>query len=250
MRTPVCLAALIALAGCLFRAPPPPPAAALIANDACAAALRAEQYDEAQVRCEYALEFAPEYADAINNLGLVALARGELEVARGHFIRAVRLQPQLATAHNNIGVVRRREGRLKAAVESFRAALAVVPQYAEARLNLGAVCVQLGDEGCARKAYAQVLLGDPTNGEAHRSLGDLALRSSPAQAETHYTSAVLANPSDSHAWNGRGQALLRLRRVEDARDAFERCVDEGDDGGSCRASLARLPARPPTPAAE
>ncbi len=243
MRILVLAGALTALGGCLHR--PPVPAQAIAANDACTSALHAQDLERAQLQCEYALKFAPLYAEPINNLGLIALARGETQTARDRFIRALRLDPNLAAAHNNLGVLRRREGRLKAALESFRAALAVVPQYVEARLNVGATCVQLGDSACARKAYSQVLIAEPRHAEAHRTLGDLSLRGAPAEAANHYAEALLSNPADAQAWAGRGQALEALRRVGEAREAYERCVDEGDVGGRCRVRLLALPPEPP-----
>jgi tetratricopeptide (TPR) repeat protein len=128
-----CLVGLF-LAGCAAGAPLPPEAAAL--NQAGIEALERGDLETADARFSVALEHSPRFVDALVNLGLVELERGNFGRARILVERARRLNPDVAQPHHALGVLEERTGRPDRASRSYYAALAVDPSFAPPRSNL------------------------------------------------------------------------------------------------------------------
>src|SRR5262245_48147945 len=89
--------------GCVT-APPVHPRA-LVCNELCAMALGQGDLNRAEVRCDLGLQFAPQYADLWVNKGLIALRRGQTDVAKDLFIKALRYNSEQAQAYNNLGYI-------------------------------------------------------------------------------------------------------------------------------------------------
>ena len=66
------------------------------------------------------------------------LARRDVEAAVKHLERAVEIAPQFATAWNNLGTIAYQTRKYARAEECFREALAQAPETYEALVNLGA----------------------------------------------------------------------------------------------------------------
>ena len=75
---------------------------------------------------------APNQADALHLLGVIAHQRGEHEVAVETIRRAVKLNRTAAAFHSNLGEAYRALGRISEAVASFRRAVELKADYAEA----------------------------------------------------------------------------------------------------------------------
>jgi type III protein arginine methyltransferase len=73
-----------------------------------------------------------------NNLGSALMALGDPNAATVAFNRALELKPDYADALNNLGVVHRNEKRIEAAIDAFRRAIALAPNFTQARNNLRA----------------------------------------------------------------------------------------------------------------
>jgi Tfp pilus assembly protein PilF len=65
----------------------------------------------------------PECWMALNNLGGMLVARGSRDEGRALVLKAVALRPRYAEAHNNLGIVAFDEGRIDQAIGEFREAL-------------------------------------------------------------------------------------------------------------------------------
>src|SRR4051794_1489386 len=64
-----------------------------------ARSLARAEIDRAAGQFSLALEYEPKMVEAINGLGLVALARGDRELAESHFRKALALNEEFAEAH-------------------------------------------------------------------------------------------------------------------------------------------------------
>src|ERR1700687_2476632 len=125
---------------------------------------------EAERQYRHILTLAPNHADSLHNLGLIALQRGDATAAvelfdkaikingtvaeyhynaalawralnrsdhvATHLERAIALRSDYALAHLNLGNVRREQGRLADAVACYERAIALAPGSAAARFNL------------------------------------------------------------------------------------------------------------------
>src|ERR1044071_5941388 len=111
------------VAGCSAGAPLPPQAAAL--NAAGVEALAAGDLETADARLSVALEYSPRFVEALVNLGLVEVERGNFARARLLCERARRLNPDVAQPHHALGILAERERRPDVASKLYYEALRV-----------------------------------------------------------------------------------------------------------------------------
>jgi hypothetical protein len=89
----------------------------------------------------YALRVTEDNFIAQAGMGDVFLRRGDLLMARLHYLESLRIQPGYAETHNNLALILMMEGRCEQAAEGFREALKHKPELAEAHNNLGAALI-------------------------------------------------------------------------------------------------------------
>jgi hypothetical protein len=105
-----------------------------------------------------------------------ALAReGKLAEAVAFCRQAVELAPRFAPAHNNLSVLLRSEGDWDGAVACCRRALALTPDQAEVHYNLGAALHERGDLDEAMACYRRALELKPDFADGHTSAAVLQL---------------------------------------------------------------------------
>ncbi|ALG71363.1 hypothetical protein VY88_01625 [Azospirillum thiophilum] len=175
--------------------------------------------EEAGRRLRLAVALRPDGVAGLSNLAGVAQSAGDAGPAARLYGRALRLMPELADAHAGRCAALRRLERNGEALAASGRALALAPDHAAALANRAAVLLSCGDppmaERCARRALRL------TGGAAH------------AQANTRATAhATLA-------------AALAARRCwvaaeAAARDALAAGHDTGDAWEVLGAALAKL----------
>jgi Tfp pilus assembly protein PilF len=157
------LAAVFAFAAlclaCTGTAPLAPKAVDL--NRAGTDALATGDLETAEARFALALEYHPRFVEALTNLGLVEMQRGNLARARLHFERARRINADLAQPHHALGVLAERERRPDIAAEHYREALKVNPGFGPARANLGRLLFAAGRYDEAREQFLRLVEVDP-----------------------------------------------------------------------------------------
>ncbi len=82
-----------------------------------------EQWDEARIVFESALELEPDGCEVYLWRGIFADHAGDLDAAAGHLRKALELNPENALAHLGLGEIFGRQGKLSEAREEFRASL-------------------------------------------------------------------------------------------------------------------------------
>jgi tetratricopeptide (TPR) repeat protein len=176
---------------------------------------------DALLHLQTALEIEPELLVARNNVGIVQVHRGRLDLAEGVFRDILAQDPAFHRAHDHLGVVHAARGERAAARASFERAARLAPDDPEVEYNLALLLRELGSGPAAeRAAYERVLARAPDLAEAHLALGTL-----------------LADPATPP----------ELRDPERAREHLERFLDlslPSDDEGreQARAWLAWLAA--------
>jgi tetratricopeptide (TPR) repeat protein len=192
------------LLACSSAVPLPPRAVEL--NRLGAEALEQGDLGVAEARLALALEFHPRFVEALVNLGLVELSRGNHERARALFLRARSLNEHLPHPHHGLGALAHRQLRLRDADEHYRRALKVDPGFLPARANLGRLLFDAGSLDEARVQFSRLVEASPGDGRGHAGL-----------VET----------------------LLRLGRRDDAREALERGRQRCPDAPALRLLIAR-----------
>lgn len=188
--------------------------------------LRQGDLESAESCLRAILAARPRDADALHLMGCVRLGRDRPEEAVRHVERAVEVAPTVARYRESLAEAQWRAGRAERAAEQCRIALRLEPALWRPHNLLGLVAL-------ARCDYPGAL--------GH--LGD-ALRAEPRSVDTLLNLSVVCNRTGSHeralqcceralglapghplAWINLGLALKGMRRLAEARDAFERAGD-------------------------
>jgi Tfp pilus assembly protein PilF len=98
--------------------------------------------DDAISAYREALAADPALAPAMNNLGALLAARGQVAPAKQLFQSAVEIDPTYGEAHNNLGIALAGEQHHEAAIACFEAAVSHEPRRAAWWNNLGNSCVE------------------------------------------------------------------------------------------------------------
>jgi len=162
--------------------------------------------EQAEARFALALEYHPRFVEALTNLGLVEMQRGNLARARLQFERARRINPDLAQPHHALGVLAERERRPDIAADHYRDALKVNPGFGPSRANLGRVLFAAGRFHEAREQFLRLVEVDP---------GQLAGRT------------------------GLVETLLQLGREDDSNTVLDKAHDDFGDVPTVLLLLAR-----------
>jgi Flp pilus assembly protein TadD len=115
----------------------PVPEAAAAAYERALAAMRAENWLEAELELEQLTLEQPEYPGPHVNLALVYLHDGRREDARVALERALSIEPGHAAANTQLGILLREDGKFAEAEAAYRRALQTDPEHALAHYNLG-----------------------------------------------------------------------------------------------------------------
>jgi len=108
-----------------------------------------------------------DFAEALNNLGGLLLAKGDAPRAADQLELAVKARPDYAEAQYNLGVARDAQGKKPEAVAAYKEAVRLRPDHFESWLNLGEACYKAGrDSEAVARAPARV-------GPAERRSGGL-----------------------------------------------------------------------------
>jgi tetratricopeptide (TPR) repeat protein len=113
------------------------------------------------------------FAECFNNLGLVYTELNESDSAADAFSQAIKLNPELHAAYNNLGYVFYRQGNYERAIDMYNEALGRSTNNSSAYTNLGNAHFKLGNHDEARNAWQQAIELDPSNDNARRSLKNL-----------------------------------------------------------------------------
>ncbi len=130
-----------------------------------------------------------------------------------------------ADANHCLGVACQRLGHPEKAVALFEKTLAIEPGFIPAYGNLANALAQIGRTDDARRVAHLALELRPELAVANRALGDLAYQVAEyAKSEEFYQRALTADPADLHSYSGRGMALRRLNRLEEALSSYEQAL--------------------------
>jgi len=122
-------------------APPPDadavPEAATAGYGRAIAAMRAENWLQAELELEQVTKEFPAYPGPFVNLAIVYLKDKRLDDARAALDRALVIDPGHATANTQLGILLREQGKFHEAEQAYRKALATDSNHALAHYNLG-----------------------------------------------------------------------------------------------------------------
>ena len=104
--------------------------------------IRIDQKEKAIEHLRKAIELAPGFWSAYNNLGVLMMKQGKYDDALDNFMRALACNENSAIAHNNLAFILLKRGRLDEALSESRKALALKKDFTRAFYNLGIIYKQ------------------------------------------------------------------------------------------------------------
>jgi tetratricopeptide (TPR) repeat protein len=233
--------------------------------------------EEAEALYRETLRLAPEDAESLQGLGVLAYQSGRAGEAAELFARALAVDPGSAALHANRGEALRVVGRLDEAIEhlqtslnldsslpdawnslgliayeqerfveaeaAWRESLRIRPQFATAYVNLGSVLKALGRIDDATRALRAALEINSDELAALTSLGTVLCESGDPdlvdEAETHIRRAAELAPYCSQVHNNLGNVRLRQGAIDDALACYVRAIELDPGGAIPRLNIAR-----------
>jgi predicted TPR repeat methyltransferase len=166
------------------------PHEAMFHNNFGNACVECGRLDEAQASYLRALELDGSRVDALNNLGVLLGARGDVQGAEKVLRRVVELAPGFADARQNLANHLFRTGRLHDAVQQCVDGLLVAPRSAALRRVLGVAYSMLGMKDEAIAVWRSWLQAEPGHALAEHHLRACTGEGVPERAADAYVSAV------------------------------------------------------------
>ncbi|MBU1693586.1 MAG: fused MFS/spermidine synthase, partial [Verrucomicrobia bacterium] len=130
--------------------------------------------DRAIWRFERALEINPGNTQALYNLGVAWMAKGEPQQALQAFGTALEMDPDYVDVRNNAGVVLEGLGMLDEAAEQFEEIIQRRPEAVDARVNLATIRAQQGRGDEAVALLREAVRLDPGHVQARQNLQALS----------------------------------------------------------------------------
>ena len=218
---------------------------------------------DAERQYRHILSLDPNYADAIANLGLIALqtrnpaaavehfgkaltvnetsaeyhynmalalrALNRVDDCAAHLERAAALRRDYALAHLNLGNVRLEQRRVDEAAACYERAIAAQPNAAAARFNLANLRAEQGRWDEAIAGYREALRYEPDFIELNcRLAGALALQGRFDEAIPHFERALARNPNLQGVYRELCRAYLAVGRLDAAIDCASRALSRWD----------------------
>jgi tetratricopeptide (TPR) repeat protein/SAM-dependent methyltransferase len=186
---------------------------------------RAGALAEAERRYRYIIALYPDHADALHNLGLLALHAGNASSAAELIGKAIKINERVAEYHYNIALAWRALERMDKVATHLERAIALRGDHALAHLNLGNVRREQGRLVDAVACYERAIALTPASAAAHCNLANtLAKQERWDAAIASYQQALKLAPSYADAHSGLGAALIAQHMVDDAIGHFEQAA--------------------------
>jgi tetratricopeptide (TPR) repeat protein len=186
-----------------------------------------------------ATQLAPDYAAPFLNLGNVLTQAGRLEEAVPAFTKALELAPQLGAAHNGKGNALAGLGRPEEAVACYGKAIELEPTDSDAHFNLGNALSDLGHLDKALASYRQSVLLDQSHGEKYYNLANTAAGLYLfEEALENFDHAIRLNPEHLDAHCNRGAVLQKMGRTREAVESLDKVLQHQPDSPDLHWNIA------------
>lgn len=177
----------------------------------------ADRVVEAAAICERVIAAYPGDPEALNLLGLAALASGDAARAADRFAAAVQAAPACGLYHLNHGNALRALGRYDEALQRYERATALSPERFAAWFNLGQLRGERAAPAGAAEAFRRAFALEPDSADARLGLAsalvDLAQTSASPAPLCEEALALLGEAWNSTADPGRARFVLAMALV-------------------------------------
>lgn len=171
------------------------------------------------------LAASPNQARCHSLLGIVLMAVGKVEEAEVSFLQALAFE-DAPDCYNNLGLLRKVQGRFDEAIAAYQQALARAPGYAAAHYNLGITYRAKDEMQSAAASFRKAVENDPEHAQALAALGQAMKALGSAEDAVRFLKrAILLIPDDADLHCDLGDALQTLRQLPEASLAYQRSLE-------------------------
>ena len=181
--------------------------------------------NEAEQLYRQILETAPDNADVLNLLGLIAQTKGLHNEAVGYFYRAAASAPRHFPIFFNLGISLSAVGRPIEAIEAYKKALQLKPDLKEAFLGLGNTYWQLNRTEEAAEAFENALKIDKNYSDAAVNLAEIQ------NNETALQKLAQQHPLDARPFYYLGRRKFAAQKYAEALPCLQQAdkLQESDE---------------------
>ncbi|MDZ4849859.1 MAG: tetratricopeptide repeat protein [Pirellulaceae bacterium] len=222
------------------------------------------ELDQAERIYEQILRRSPDFADALDQWGLLLTKRqqfdraiqliekavskepsnflfhyhlawayeldGMLELAVSSYQRSTQLHSSLADAHVGLGLTLQKLKRFDEAAAAFQNAIQLRPLDSELYNALGRVLAELGILDNALACFEHAIKLQPNYADAHYNLGNIfRLQDKLPDAIRAYENARRLNPDFVNAYNNLGNVLVMMKKYDEAAETFRQACQVRPD---------------------
>ena len=168
----------------------------------------------------------PDFAEAHFSRGNALYALQRFQDALESYDRAIQQNPLYAEAYSNRGSALNALKQCDAALESYDRAIQLKPDYVDAYANRASTLGVLGRYQEAVESYGEVLFLKPDFVEAQFSQGNLlSLLQQHQAAVESFNKTILLKPDYAEAYFGRGNALQALDQLQAAVESYDKAIE-------------------------
>jgi tetratricopeptide (TPR) repeat protein len=209
-----------------------------------------KRYAESVAALESVISICPIHYKAHLLLGINCIKIRRFDLAETHVSNCIRLNQTNLMAYLNLGAVLSIQKRYNDAIDTFNRAVQLSPKESRAYLGLARVYAQMGDTETANGYFRKVIELSPDSplaAVAKKSIQqpenavtrtvapdgqlDLMMRGMGSYLSGHYKDSserykeyLSGQPSDDYGWYLLGEAQIRLNRVPESVDCFQKAI--------------------------
>ncbi|WP_188109797.1 tetratricopeptide repeat-containing sulfotransferase family protein [Pseudohalioglobus sediminis] len=131
--------------------------------------------DDAEALLRRAIAIAPDFHQALGNLGRILIENGKSEEAAEIYERWVELKPDNDEAWSGLGRARAHLGEVEAAATAYRESIRLNPDVASVHMALAHMLKTIGKQEEALAAYRESVRIKPSLGESYWSMANLKI---------------------------------------------------------------------------
>lgn len=212
-----------------------------ILNELAFAALELKEFDRAERAIRQVRAIAPDDPDALNNLGLLREARGELGAAAEAFEEAMERDPAHPFACLNLARLRRAEGDLHGAIAALQVGLASQADSRDLRAHYSQALLESGQPRLAARELERLVRQDPSDPHAHGALGMVyRQQQSWDKAIASFQRSTELDPNLAAGWFYLAASHGDAGHLEAGIAAYHELIRRWPDDGEARNNLGYL----------
>ncbi len=200
---------------------------------------RAGRLAEAEALYRQVLSAAPDHAESLHMLGVLAGQAGNVDAGIELIGRAIAIKPAQPAYHLNLGEIYRRIGKHDLGAKAYADAVRLWPKSGIAHYCLGLELRELGRLKEAIASYQQAIRLNPNFTNAYAHLAIAAMQAGwVEQAVEAQQALVRLRPDSADAWSNLGTALADAGRTPEAIAADRRAISLSPNHANARSNLA------------